>query len=548
MKKFITLALLLMAIVITATSQQRFMIIEHFTGASCSPCANQNPGLEELLSHNTDKVVLLAHQINIPGYDPMYYEYPEGTDARASYYGVNSVPQSVLDGNAVGPGSVGDITQEALDTRSQVPSPFNFDLSFETTNEQIEVNLEINAVSEVSGNLVVRIAVIENEIAFDDNPGSNREKDFIKVLKQFLPDPDGIDIEDSWSPGDNQNITESWVFENVYDINEIAVIAYIQDIDTREIHQAAFAKPKILHTLDAKLSKLHELPEEMCPGNPEGFAPRIVVTNYGSTPITSFDVECAINNGPTQTYSWAGTLNHIDPAIIHFEEMTLGTLLTENDVTAQVTNINNLTTDDNPDNNVDMEGFIASMSLSTSFQIRFRTGGLGDGFMWRVVCDGDTPVPAEYVDYHFGYNSADTIVIDINLTEDCWRFVMKKGTGTLDNFFFEIIDQGEIQHHIEDMGYYLHIPFFVDPYLNYNTQKEQNDLKVYPNPSQGIINLTNTEIADVYIYDLHGRILKSLKKLPPHTSINLNDLKNGLYLIRIEQNSKVTTEVISVMK
>ncbi|MCK5788009.1 MAG: T9SS type A sorting domain-containing protein, partial [Chlamydiia bacterium] len=521
-----------------------FMIVEHFTGASCGPCANQNPGLEELLSHNTDKVVMLTHQTNIPSYDPMYEDYPEGPNSRRAYYGINSAPQTVLDGNAVGPISPMYFTQGSLDDRFAIDSPLNIELSYVKTATDIEVSMTITGLDDLSGDLVARIAVIENEITFDEAPGSNGEKVFDKVLKQFLPSPSGTDISDTWTVNQEETIVETWVFENVYDINEIAVIAYVQDNNTKEIIQGAFAKTEILYDLDAKLSKLHEIPEYINSCDPEVLTPRVVVTNYGSTPINSFDVECKINGGNTNIYNWTGALNHLDPAVIHFPELTYGVLEEENEISARIININGLPNDDNPSNDEAFEIFEASPTFSDNFQIRFCTGSLGAGFVWRIVSQGNTPVPDEYALYMGGYAGTDTITIDINLPQDCWRFIMKSGsTGDVNGFFFEIIDLGEVKYSIETIGYVLHIPFYVDPTVNIPEASIQTS-PIYPNPSKGSVYINNTKKSDVYIYNMQGAMVMVKRNVQANGKLDLSSLSNGKYIIKMILDNDIITQSV----
>lgn len=48
-------------------AQQRLVLVEHFTQASCGPCASQNPALKAVLDANQGKVVALKYQTSWPG-------------------------------------------------------------------------------------------------------------------------------------------------------------------------------------------------------------------------------------------------------------------------------------------------------------------------------------------------------------------------------------------------------------------------------------------------------------------------------------------------
>ena len=71
----------------------------------------------------------------------------------------------------------------------------------------------------------------------------------------------------------------------------------------------------------------------------------------------------------------------------------------------------------------------------------------------------------------------------------------------------------------------------------------------YPNPSNGIINLTNTEsiqVNAISITDLNGRIVKEVKytDAPENLQVNIADLASGMYLMNISSNAGVTTKKI----
>jgi len=71
---------------------RRFPLIEHFTQASCSPCAQQNPFLQAVLDVNRGAVNHIAYHTSWPGVDPMNAYNPTEVADRVSYYGVNGVP------------------------------------------------------------------------------------------------------------------------------------------------------------------------------------------------------------------------------------------------------------------------------------------------------------------------------------------------------------------------------------------------------------------------------------------------------------------------
>ena len=79
----------------------------------------------------------------------------------------------------------------------------------------------------------------------------------------------------------------------------------------------------------------------------------------------------------------------------------------------------------------------------------------------------------------------------------------------------------------------------INEYNNFN-------ISVYPNPTTDYLNIKISASAsfNVNIYDLNGKLLKSEKN---NTSIQIQDLTNGLYIVEIvdlESDNKIIKKII----
>lgn len=62
---------------------------------------------------------------------------------------------------------------------------------------------------------------------------------------------------------------------------------------------------------------------------------------------------------------------------------------------------------------------------------------------------------------------------------------------------------------------------------------KKNDLKVYPNPFTDVLHISDSKnVKNAFVTDAAGRLIKTIEN--PGTTIYLNDLKQGLYLITLE--------------
>ena len=195
MKRFtLVFASLMMLICLKVNAQnERILLFECFTNASCGPCASQNPALDALINNNPDRIAAIKYHMNWPGEnDPMYLHNPADNNARRGVYNVNSVPHTVVDGIRFSNMPSG-LNQNAVNNWLNIESPFEMRLSYEVDEvaNTITVHVMGRASEAISGNVKLYVGVIEREIHYNSAPGSNGERDFYSVMKKLLPSSSG---------------------------------------------------------------------------------------------------------------------------------------------------------------------------------------------------------------------------------------------------------------------------------------------------------------------------------------------------------------------
>jgi PKD repeat protein len=243
MKKLYFLLAASFSIGFVMSQTQRLVVVEEFTQASCGPCAAANPAFNALLSTNTTKVVSVKYQTSWPGVDPMNAQNATEVANRVSYYGVTGVPNAILSGN-VANGSPSTVTQSNINSEYANPSSFSIDLKhwFNATNDSIYINCAITcnqAVTMTDPHL--RIALIEKTISFVNAPGSNGETEFYNVMRKMYPNASGSVLSGTWTVGQTKNISFfAKVPTYIYNFNELATVAWIQDDASKNILQSGF--------------------------------------------------------------------------------------------------------------------------------------------------------------------------------------------------------------------------------------------------------------------------------------------------------------------
>jgi hypothetical protein len=244
MKK-ILLSMSVLLLVGIAFSQQRMVLTESFSQASCGPCASQNPVLNALMAANPAKVVAVKYQVSWPGVDPMNAQNQTDVSARqGAYYNIQGVPDRVMDGTNM------DVTQAAINARYAVPSLVNMTVShvMNSANNTIDVIVTVTAPAVWNpSNTVMQLAMIERNITFTSAPGSNGETEFHNVMRKMLPSPNGTAI--TATNFASANGTQTFTFTGVpipsyiYDLNEIGFVAWVQNNTTKEVYQAGYSWP-----------------------------------------------------------------------------------------------------------------------------------------------------------------------------------------------------------------------------------------------------------------------------------------------------------------
>jgi len=310
MKQIYSLAVLALTLFTgsVCAQSQRFILAEEFTQASCPPCATQNPAFNAILDANPTKVIGLKYQVWWPGFDPMYNHNKSEVNTRVAYYSVTGVPNVRVDGTGYA-GAPNGVTQALIDNRYlNVSSPFTITAthSFNASYSQMTVNADITCTQATAGTLVAHIAVIEREINFATQPGTNGETEFYGVMKKMLPDDQGSAVTAN-STGSTQNLNFTidipWY---VYDLNQLAAIVFIQDNGNKAVHQTAYSTPiGGLAPVDMQITTVTGIPTLICTGT---FSPLVSIKNNGSTTITSCNINYTIDGGAAVTQPWTGSL------------------------------------------------------------------------------------------------------------------------------------------------------------------------------------------------------------------------------------------------
>jgi hypothetical protein len=319
-----TLLLTMLAVGSAAFAQtQRLVLEEEFTQASCGPCASQNPAFNTLLAANTAKTVSIKYQTNWPGVDPMNTQTQSEVGPRVTYYSVSGVPDVRQDGVTIGSGAPSAITQSVINTEYAVTSPFSINLShtFSSDYDSVFITCVITASQNFTpvGALKGHVVMVEQTIDFATPPGTNGETEFYNVMRKMYPNASGTTLPTSWTSGQTQTITFARpVPSYIYRKAQIGIVAFIQDDGNKSVKQAAYSVPQSI-PVDIGTTALSGVPLYQCATS---FTPTVTIKNYGTTTLTSCDVNYKVDAGTVSTIPWTGSLASGATAIVTLPTIT----------------------------------------------------------------------------------------------------------------------------------------------------------------------------------------------------------------------------------
>lgn len=74
------------------------------------------------------------------------------------------------------------------------------------------------------------------------------------------------------------------------------------------------------------------------------------------------------------------------------------------------------------------------------------------------------------------------------------------------------------------------------------------EVSIYPNPTQGILNIANVEGARVTVYNIIGEVMMNVESTSNNVTLDMNKLSNGSYIVKVVNNSEVITRKVTLRK
>lgn len=234
------------------------VMMEIFSSSTCSNCGPWNKAFHawDTLSNTfgkKDGFVVAKFQVDIPVRGDKLVT--DETLARSNFYGINAAPYWNMNGRrfALNGGSVentnktlNNIADSILAFR-KIVVPFDLSVKLQREGNKFTVQTKTEVELPFMGKYRLYIALCEDSVHFA-TAGMSEEHDFFNVVRKMIPNVNGLALDVKQPTEENNDFETTHTYtvgENpiFYDnLDKVGVVAYIQNEDTREIIQAAFAK------------------------------------------------------------------------------------------------------------------------------------------------------------------------------------------------------------------------------------------------------------------------------------------------------------------
>lgn len=235
------LTLLAVFLCSNAFAAQRKVLYEHWTNASCPPCAAANPAHRAMIAAlGPDTVVGVSYHVWWPGSDPMYNLNTSEVQTRTNYYGINGVPHSKVDGTqsfTPSSGNAGTV-RTAIRSRYGVPSPCTIEINaFVAGETTIGYSGVVHAEEDMmDSNTRLFVAMITDTVQYSSPPGSNGETLFEHVFRDFGTAATGQSF--TLAAGADYEFEGTLNRQAAWEPGDLEVICFITNYSTHAAYQA----------------------------------------------------------------------------------------------------------------------------------------------------------------------------------------------------------------------------------------------------------------------------------------------------------------------
>lgn len=555
MKKIFTLAAVLLTTgllaqtIVSTNPENKKVVLEEFTGIYCVFCPQGHAIAQAIQDANPGEVFLInIHQGSFAapsGNDPDYRTqwgnaiaaqsnlvgYPAGTVNRHYFPGS---AQNGGTGTAMSRGAWTARSNETLGLASYLNMAVEAEIDIQTNEMIVHVEAFYTGSSPESTNKL-NVALLQNN-TFGPQTGGNAGNQYRHMHRlidmitgqwgdDVSPTTAGSFIDKTYTytvPADHNGIP--------IEILDLELVVFMTET-TQEIISGNGTTPMftgITAQNDAAVESIPAIPDQC------GFLePVFELKNYGNDPLTSVDVTYSVNGEAPQTYTWTGNI----PAL-YSELVTLPGVA----FNIQATNSVEITVEadeENSNNSLTQSFNQLTFENTNTVNLILNTDAQGEECTWEIL-NGVGDVVAQ----GGPYSGATNVTQSFNLPGDCYKFNLRDSGGNGgESVVLYDSDNNVIFNSSGNYGSGAAVPFQTEFILDAGDEF-LSQLSIYPNPTNGRLQVLNAQNTELTVYDVLGKVLMTRKLINSNELIDLSQLLSGTYFVALDQNGQRRVEKV----
>lgn len=536
MKKiFITVAILISTFLFGSAQQlpnKNIVVVENFTNTGCGPCAKFSPVLDKVVNDRLGDVICIKCHGSYPDHkDPFYLEEKSNLDERMKFYDITAFPTLLINGIERDYTLSPTLLNSMLDAAREIEMKYNITISSKVTNHKLVVEGNVVSLEDVADASNLRLFVVAIEEYYKSPTAfSNGETEMEFVAKRFMPDGRGMII------GQSMDKNKAYSFDFSCDLNsfrdecELGVVAYVQDISTKQIVASAYIPKEAKADDYANLISFTDTPDFIC--TPD-FYGKVVFRNDGKKTLTSAKINVEVNGVP-HSYVWSGNLARLERTSFQFEDITDFVLSTDgvkNTAKVWLTDINAKSNQ----SNAIVVSFSNSIQAEHGIRMRVYTDKKPEETTWKVFDSAGEIVQAggPYTEARHKYTETFRLKVD-----DCYTLAIYDSGG--DGISSTAYGNGYYQiYQVEKSGGGEETTKLLTQgtFTNAECAIAFNLKKADPTLSINDVKLINKAHSTITIFDESGKILlnTTVEKLTP---ADMSSVGKGVRIVKINEGKR----------
>lgn len=529
--------------IVSTSPENRNVVLEEFTGIYCTYCPDGHAIAQAIQDANPDRVSLINIHTGTfanPSGNAPDFRTPYG-DALAAQSGLTGYPAGTVNRHifsggktALDRGSWTTAANNIMGMPSYVNIAVEAELNANTNMMEIHVEAYYTGDSPESTNKL-NVAIIQHNTKGPQIGGGQGNN--YNHMHRLVDMPTGQWGEILSETTEGTFIDKTYSYPVKYHNNgipleygDLEVVVFLTETN-QEIITGNRVTPTIIgveQNNDARVRFVDGL-DDSCYGEEVTLNPKVNIQNVGNNALTSVNFDYSIN-GDSYSHTWTGNMESLKSETISLPQVT---------VTIEEENIFEVVLENDDDNSNNTLTVPYGAIYTTGYvDVTVNAGNYSDQLRWRIRTESGSVL------YLGGpYEPGETYNERFQLDEGCLEFIVIDSHRENDGSISLKDHHGKVIYSVTgNLGANNVItPFYSNGFLNVEDFQFE-EVKLYPNPAQDILYISNGDGADFQMFDVLGKAVLSKEGISENEGIQVSSLQSGVYFIKIFKEGKTITK------